>query len=124
MAGDQITTLTIGTNSTSTVWPRLLETFEYSGSNKITSFATMFSSCFSLTSIPQLYTLSGSSFSATFQNCYNLKSLPTLDLRSATNISQTFQLCHNLSEVTLQNTQNVNNWNSTFTNCYNLYCKH
>ncbi len=50
-----------------------LETFEYSGSNKITSFSSTFLNCNSLVEVVSLYTTSGSSFPNTFQGCINFK---------------------------------------------------
>jgi hypothetical protein len=120
MAGDQVTNLILAQSGASYLIPRHLETFEYSGSNKITSFSSTFLNCNSLVEVVSLYTTSGSSFGNTFQGCYNLQKLPSLDFTNATNANQAFSNCYNLKTITLLNSQRVQNWGATFQACYNL----
>ena len=120
MAGDQVTTLLVGSSGTSFLIPKELERFEYSGSNRITDFNNAFNSCTSLVEVVSLYTTSGSNFSSMFGNCNNLRKLPSLDFTNATNATQTFSSCFNLRNITLLNSQKVTNWQSTFSACYNL----
>ena len=120
MAGDQVTSLTVGQSAGSWLNPRQLETFEYSGSNKITSFSSTFVTCTSLVEVVSLYTTSGSTFANTFQGCVNLQKLPPLDFTNATSANTTFNTCFNLREITLLNSQQVQSWSSTFQQCYTL----
>lgn len=121
MAGDQVSSLTVG-NITGNIYltPRHLETFEYSGSNRITTFGSTFANCNSLVEVVSLYTTSGSSIGSMFQGCSNLQKLPPLDCTNVTNAATTFQNCLNLRTITLLNSQNVNTWSSTFQGCSTL----
>jgi len=120
MAGDQVISCSIGASGSSYLNLSQLETFEYSGSNKITSFSNMFWGSTNLVEVVSLYTTSGSIFTNTFIGCSNLQKLPSLDFTNATNVSSLFNGCYNLREVTLLNSQKVTTWDSAFTSCYNL----
>lgn len=120
MAGDQVTSLTVGQTAGSWLNPRQLETFEYSGSNKITSFSSTFNTCTSLVEVVSLYTTSGSNSAQMFQNCYSLQKLPPLDFTNSLNASSTFNNCYNLRTITLLNSQQVQTWSSAFQGCANL----
>ena len=120
MAGDQVTSLAVGTSGSNRLTPTQLEIFEYSGSNKITTFTNTFNSCFNLIEIVSLYTTSGSTFTSTFQSCYNLQKLPSIDLSNATNVSSIFNTCYKLREITLLNSQNVSVWDFAFSACNNI----
>ena len=114
MAGDQVTSLLLGTGNTTRLTPTQLEIFEYSGSNRITNFTNTFNTCLNLVEIVSLYTTSGSNMSGLFQNCYKLQKLPSLDFTNATDATGTFSSCYNLREITLLNSQKVITWSSAF----------
>jgi len=120
MAGDQVTSLTVGQSAGSWLNPRHLETFEYSGSNKITTFGNTFINCNSLVEVVSLYTTSGSSIVSMFQGCSSLQKLPPLDFTNVTNASTAFSACFTLKTITLLNSQNVGSWTNTFQQCHNL----
>ena len=120
MAGDQVTSLALGVSGSSYLIAKELETFEYSGSNRITNFSNTFNNCNSLVEVVSLYTTSGSNFTSMFSNCPNLQKLPSLDLTSATNASSIFNNCFNLRGVTLLNSQNVATWTNAFNACTTL----
>ncbi|MSW55125.1 MAG: BspA family leucine-rich repeat surface protein [Actinobacteria bacterium] len=120
MAGDQVSGLTLGQSAGSWLSLKQLETFEYSGSNKITTFSSTFLNCTSLVEVVSLYTTSGSSFTNTFQYCYSLQKLPPLDFTNVINASTTFSNCFNLKTITLLNSQTVQSWVNTFQQCYTL----
>jgi len=120
MAGDQVSSLTVGNNAGSWLTPRHLETFEYSGSNRITTFGNTFLNCNSLVEVVSLYTTSGSSIVSMFQGCFNLRKLPPLDCTNVTSANQAFNNCFNLRTITLLNSQRVQNWGATFQACYTL----
>ena len=116
MAGDQVSGLTLGQTAGSWLSLKQLETFEYSGSNRITTFVNSFLNCTSLVEVVSLYTTSGSGFNSTFSGCFNLQKLPPLDFTSATSANSTFVSCVNLREITLLNSQTVQSWANTFNN--------
>ena len=121
MAGDQVTKLQLGSSgSVSQYVAKELETFEYSGSNRITDFSSTFNTCTNLVEVVSLYTTSGSNFTTMFANCSNLQKLSPLDFTNATNVSSVFSSCYNLKGVTLSNSQNVTTWTSAFNACNTL----
>ena len=117
MAGDQVSGLTLGAIAGSWLSLKQLETFEYSGSNKITTFANGFLNCTSLVEVVSLYTTSGSSFTNTFQYCYSLQKLPPLDFTNVISANTAFTSCVKLREITLLNSQKVQDWGTTFYQC-------
>lgn len=119
MAGSNVTSLILA-NSASPASSTFLEKFYYSGSNKITSFASMFTSCYSLTEVTDLFMGSGSSYTSMFSTCTKLKKLPIINVNNATDLTSMFSGCSNLETVTFASASNVTNWSNTFQNCYNL----
>ena len=121
MAGDQVTKLQLGSSgSVSQYVAKDLETFEYSGSNRITDFSSTFNTCTNLVEVVSLYTTSGSNFTTMFANCYNLQKLSSLDFTNATNVTSVVGNCFKLREITLLNSQNVTTWTSAFSGCTTL----
>jgi len=88
--------------------------------NNITSFSNMFTSCYSLTTIPLLDTSSGTSFSNMFNSCYSLTTIPLLDTSSGTSFSNMFNSCYSLTTIPLLNTVSGNDFSSMFQFCYSL----
>jgi hypothetical protein len=119
MAGNLVTSIVLSSTGT-ILHPGQLETFEYSGSNSITNFTSMFANCRSLVEVVSFYTTNGTTFSNMFQTCPNLQKLPPLDFTNANNAQTMFNGCNNLKEITLLNSQNVTSWSNTFNACYTL----
>jgi len=86
----------------------------------ITNTSSMFSSCFSLTSVPFFDTSNVTDMSSMFANCYSLTSVPLLNTAKVTTTSSMFSTCINLVSVPLFNTAAVTTMASMFLNCYNL----
>jgi surface protein len=124
MAGSDISTLTLGGSTTGTALCRNLERFEFSGSNKVLNFTSVFQNCFNLKQIVSLDTSLGTNFNSTFNNCYNLTSIPSLNLSSnssATGYNSTFSGCNSLKSITLNINQTNNvTVSSMFNSCYCL----
>jgi surface protein len=121
MAGSDISSLVVGSPFTSSPC-RILERFEYSGSNKITSFANTFARCNNLKQIVSLYTTLGTNFGSMFDSCYNLVSIPTIDTSTNnSNMSSMFTSCYSLESISLiLNQTNSYTMNGAFGACYNL----
>jgi len=86
----------------------------------ITVTSAMFSSCFSLTSVPFFDTSNVTDMANMFVNCYSLTSVPLLNTAKVTNMSGMFNTCINLVSVPLFSTAAVTTMASMFLNCYNL----
>lgn len=120
MSGNLVTSVVLREISTSSLSLGQLETFEYSGSNSISNFSSMFFNLQNLVEIVSLDTRNGSNFSNTFQQCNNLRKLPPLDFTNAGIAPAAFSSCPNLREITILNSQNVSNWQSAFQGCLTL----
>ena len=119
MAGTSVTSLTFQAGSG--LFSGLLETFEYSGSNSISNFSSMFFGLRNLVEVVSLNTATGGNFNNMFQGCSNLQKLPPLDFNSGARlVSNMFSSCYSLREITLLNSQNVTAWDGTFSSCYTL----
>jgi len=66
---------------------------------KITSFASMYKDCQSLTTAPYLEAPNITTIAAMFYGCNNLVSVPTLNTAKVTTMAQAFQLCTKLESV-------------------------
>jgi len=121
MAGSDISSLDVGTSTSTTSPCSLLERFEYSGSNKITNFGGKFISLYNLKQIVALDTSRGTACNSMFSNCYNLASVPVLDFSAATTLAGCFSGCYNLKTISL-NLGQVSSLTvaNMFQNCYNL----
>ena len=87
--------------NTSNVGFRMLRQFEWVGACSISDFASMFSGCTSLTSIPALNTAAGTSFANMFYNCYSLTSIPALNTAAGKSFTSMFSGCTSLTSVEL-----------------------
>lgn len=124
MAGSEITSCLVGSNSTTLLACSMLEYFEFSGSNKITSaFASMFSNCYNLVEVKSLFTASGSAFNGMFVTCPNLIRIPPIDFAGggSVNIQSMFQGCSKIETIVFLNNGNkINSINAAFNGCYQL----
>ena len=80
-----------------------LEIFDWKGSITNTSMSSMFHSCYSLQSIPQLDTSQVTNMSYMFEYCYSLQSIPQLDTSQVTNMSYMFYDCYSLQNPKVYN---------------------
>ena len=142
VAGASLTTLTIGSGSTTIRMAYLEQVAIYQ--NIITSWNAKFQNCFSLQSVATLWTNSSNdminmfygcsslqsvplfntavvtNMTNMFQNCYSLQSVPLFNTVLVTDISRIFHSCYSLQSVPLFNTAVVTNMSSMFYNCYSL----
>ena len=88
--------------------------------SNVTYIDYMFSSCWSLTSIPQLNTSNAISMSGMFDRCYALTTIPQLDTSNAINMSSMFGSCKALTSIPQLNTSNVTNMQGMFWGCQSL----
>lgn len=87
-----------------------------------TSFVGAFSNCFKLQEINLPSNATGiTTFNQTFNVCQNLKkvSFPT-SLNSCTTFANAFTSCANLKNITLPSINSCTSFNNTFTNCFQL----
>ncbi len=117
MAGSAINSLKIGGTI---VVNSMLEQFSFIGSNAIILWTSMFESCFSLQSIPQLYTNSGTNFTNAFSSCYSLQTIPLINTSNATTLAGMFRYCYSLRSLPLLNTGKCTSFQYTFQNCQSL----
>lgn len=120
MAGSQITSLIVGTTNSVRLTPAQLERFEYSGSNQISNFSSLFANCYNLVEVVSLSTTTATNMTQMFNNCINLQKVPALDLTNTTIATNMFTGCVKLGTITLLNSQNVTNWSNAFQTCTNL----
>ena len=80
----------------------------------------MFQSCTSLTSIPQLDTRNVTRMNSMFSNCSSLTSIPQLDTSNATTMSYMFRTCSSLTSIPQLDTSNVTDMSGMFIGCSSL----
>jgi hypothetical protein len=125
------------------VWMRMLESYEFVGTNLITSFAScfynchalqkvihytnagtnfasMFNACYKLRHAPALNTGAGTDLSGLFYKCFDMVYVPLLDTHSATTFQNMFYQCLSMKDIPLFNSSNVSNFTGMFYGCYSL----
>lgn len=89
----------------------------------ITTMASAFYGCYSLTAIALLSTENVTTMSECFRECRGLSSIPKFNTKKVKSMQKMFMNCYNLASVPLLDTSAITG-NSTFTgmfsNCYNL----
>jgi len=90
------------------------------GENNISDFTEMFYYCYSLTTIPELDTSSGTNFGSMFYYCYSLTTIPELDTSSGTDFSNMFYGCYSLQTIPLLDTSSGENFSNMFQSCSSL----
>ena len=89
----------------------------------MSNFSYMFSSCYSLQSVPLFDTQNGTIFTSMFQNCYSLHSVPLFNTQNGTNFSGMFNKCRSLASIPPFNVTNTAATASgTFTTMFNQQC--
>ena len=86
----------------------------------VNDFSGMFTSCRSLTSIPELDTSNGTNFQGMFTNCQALTSIPELDTSNGTNFLYMFYYCQSLTSIPELDTSNGTNFYGMFYHCQSL----
>jgi len=97
-----------------------LTTISFLNTSAGITFTSMFSSCISLTTIPLLNTSAGTNFSAMFQNCFSLTAIPLLNTSAGTIFSNMFQNCYSLATIPLLNTSAGTIFQTMFSSCFSL----
>ena len=143
-AASTITTLTLGSGSTTVVHNYLnrvrlnqlglissfaslfsglrnLENIEIASTiTTVTNMNSMFSSCNSLQIVPLFDTASATNMSIMFASCSSLQTVPLFNTALVTDMSNMFNSCSSLQTVPLFNTSSINNMNSMFSSCSSL----
>jgi hypothetical protein len=101
------------------VWLRLLESYEFVGTNAIANFNSCFYNCHSLQRIIH-YTNAGTNFASMFNSCYNLKQAPKINPGGAADISGMFYKCYNLVDVPILDTHTATTYQNMFYQCQRL----
>jgi hypothetical protein len=97
----------------------LLESFDFKGTNAITSLQYCFSACRGLQYV-NLYTNSVTNFTGTHNYNLALRTAPAYDTRSANNMNGMFTDCYSLEVGYLYNTALVTNMNAMHQNNFSL----
>jgi len=84
------------------------------------NFASIFTTCRSLQTIPTLDTSSVIDMTSAFQNCTSLVTIPLIDTSASVNFTSTFNTCTALQEIPLIDTSAGVNFGSTFQSCSSL----
>lgn len=99
---------------------RLLEQFDFVGTNSINTCANMFSGCQSLKQVKNLYTNNSASFTSMFLNCYELEHIPHFNTSNGVNFSSMFQNCYKLKSVPLFDLSVGQTFTSMFNTCVSI----
>ena len=86
----------------------------------VTIMAYMFNGCYSLQSVPLFNTINVTNMGSMFAGCVSLQSVPLFNTSNVTNMTYMFNSCYSLQSVPLFNTINVTNMLSMFSLCYSL----
>ncbi len=120
MSGSLISTLTIGTTAAADPLPKLLEQFDWIGSNNLTNVNNMFNSASALKQVKNLNTSTSNNFISFFAQCYELEHIPFFDTSNGTTFNSMFLNCYKLKSVPLYNFSNGIQFSSTFSNCVSI----
>ena len=88
--------------------------------SEVTNFASMFSYCAKISTIPQLNTSNGTNFSAMFSSCTALTSVPQIDTSNGTNFAGMFGTCSNITTIPQLDFSKGTDFNRMFVNCSNI----
>lgn len=123
-AGTNISSFTVGSPTIGQTTSGMLERFYFSGSNQITSFNSMFNSCFSLKEVTELFMGSATgttAFQSMFSGCRQLVKIPVMNINNtAAVLTSMFLNCNNLPSVTFVSSSNVTGLSNTFNSCLQL----
>ena len=88
--------------------------------SKVEDMSRAFASAHSLVTLPLLDTSSVIAFERAFEYCTSLTSVPALNTRSMKNASCMFLSCSSLTAVPLLNTENLDDCSAMFQHCNNV----
>ena len=86
----------------------------------VTDFSNMFQNCSSLVDVSTLNTFTGTSFSNMFDTCTSLENVPFLNTSKATIITSMFNTCYALRIIPSFDFSNVTTSSNVFYSCYSL----
>jgi surface protein len=119
-AASTITTLTIGSSST-TVRQNYIERVRLNQLGAITTFANLFQGLVGLRNVVIASTITTvTNTSSMFISCSGIQTVPLFNTASVTNMTSMFSSCTSLQTVPLFNTASVSNMTSMFNGCYSL----
>lgn len=120
MSAPLMSQLRIGTGITSDPIPKLLEQFDWIGTNALTSCINIFNNAYSLKQVKNIDTSLSTIFQSMFANCYELEHIPNLNTSLGTTTNTMFLNCYKLKSVPSFNFTNVTNFQSTFNGCISI----
>ena len=88
--------------------------------SQVTNMSNMFSTCSSLTAVPEMNTSNVTNMSNMFSGCSSLTAVPEMNTSNVTNMERMFSGCSNLTHVPDLATHNVDNAEQMFINCKKL----
>lgn len=100
--------------------PRLLEQFDWIGTNQLTSCFNVFNNAFALKQVKNFYTGLSTSFRYMFGNCYQLEHIPFFDTSLGTNFQAMFTNCYQLKSIPLFDFSNGTDFHTTFNSCISI----
>lgn len=114
VAGSSLTSFTVGSD---TIWPALLEQYEFIGTNQITNFLIHLANARSLQNIVNIYTDNATSMQSIYSNCYSLQQVPLHNTSNVTNFASMFQNCRRLRKIPPFDTSKATAMDSMFADC-------
>lgn len=120
MSAPLMSQLRIGVGIAGDPIPRLLEQFDWIGTNLLTSCISIFNEAIELRQVKNFYTGLSTSFQSFFLNCYELEHIPFFDTSLGTTFSAMFQSCYKLKSVPLFDFSNGTSFHSTFNTCIKI----
>lgn len=120
MSAPLMSQLRIGLGTAGDPIPRLLEQFDWIGTNQLTSVINVFNNAFALKQVKNFYTSLVTNFTSFFAQCYDLEHIPFFNTSLATGVNSMFINCYKLKSVPLFDFSNSVQFVSTFSNCVSI----
>ena len=120
MSAPLMTQLRIGAGVATDPRPRLLEQFDWIGTNLLTSCLSIFSEAIELRQVKNINTSSSTDFTNMFANCNVLEHLPIMNTSKGLNFIGMFSACCKLKSIPFIDTSKGTSFNSMFTNCVSI----
>ncbi len=99
---------------------RMLEQFDYVGTNNLTSLNSVFANCLKLQKIKNLYTQTIVGLNNTFSNCYSLEEVDFLQTPNVVDFQSTFNGCYVLKRISNLDLSKGTNFTSMFNSCISI----
>ena len=120
ISAPNITVFEVGAAPTTQAYPRMLEQFDWIGTNLLNGCNSMFANAVSLKKVKNLQTNTSVAFQNMFQNCFELEEVPFLNTSNGTQFVIMFQNCYKLKSVPLFDTSKGTNFANMFENCVSI----